>query len=99
MAGKKKTFKLETIEKLGAFLDTLPEKPKQEKEKTASEVIGLLKTRIKSLQTKGYTLEEIIELFRKYEVDIGLSALKNAIKKPRQKKIIADIKDRQKTET
>lgn len=86
MAGKQKTYKVELVEKLKSILEAVPEKPKSEKEMSTSAALASLKSQIKSLQAKGYTLEEIVAIFKENGVDAGISTLKNAVKKPRPKK-------------
>jgi hypothetical protein len=93
MAGIRKTYKVETIEKLRSFLDNVPEKPKSEKELNASAALSSLKGQIRSLQAKGYSLEEIVVMLKDGGMDAGISALKNAIKKPRQKKPSMESKE------
>ena len=90
MAGRQKTYKVEVIEKLRAFLDMVPEKPKSEQEMNAGAALVSLKAQIKSMQAKGYSLEEIVAMFKENGVDAGISTLKNAIKKPRPKKQTAE---------
>ena len=80
MAGKQKTFDQETRQKIEATLDNLPEKPKSERPLTTKELVTELRTKIRAAQAKGYTLEEIIELFKREGAQISLSSVKNALK-------------------
>ena len=80
MAGKQKTFDQETRQKIEATLDNLPEKPKSERPLTTKEIVTELRTKIRAAQAKGYTLEEIVELFKREGAQISLSSVKNALK-------------------
>ena len=80
MAGKQKTFDQETRQKIEATLDNLPEKPKSERPLTTKELVTELRTKIRAAQAKGYTLEEIIELFKREGAQISLSSVKSALK-------------------
>ena len=80
MAGKQKTFDQETRQKIEATLDNLPEKPKSERPLTTKELVTELRTKIRAAQAKGYTLEEIDELFKREGAQISLSSVKNALK-------------------
>ena len=92
MAGKQKTFDQETRQKIEATLDNLPEKPKSERPLTTKELVTELRTKIRAAQAKGYTLEEIIELFKREGAQISLSSVKrglggNGTKNQRKKNI------------
>ena len=92
MAGKQKTFDQETRQKIEATLDNLPEKPKSERPLTTKELVTELRTKIRAAQAKGYTLEEIIELFKREGAQISLSIVKrglgsNGTKNQRKKNI------------
>lgn len=80
MAGKQKTFDKETRQKIEATLDNLPEKPKSERPLTTKELVTELRTKIRAAQAKGYTLEEIVELFKREGAQISLSSVKSALK-------------------
>ena len=80
MAGKQKTFDQETRQKIEATLDSLPEKPKSERPLTTKELVTELRTKIRAAQAKGYTLEEIVELFKREGAQISLSSVKSALK-------------------
>ena len=80
MAGKQKTFDQETRQKIEATLDNLPEKPKSERPLTTKELVTELRTKIRAAQAKGYTLEEIVELFKREGAQISLSSVKSALK-------------------
>ena len=80
MAGKQKTFDHETRPKIEATLDNLPEKPKSERPLTTKELVTELRTKIRAAQAKGYTLEEIVELFKREGAQISLSSVKSALK-------------------
>ncbi|KPY60998.1 MULTISPECIES: hypothetical protein [Pseudomonas syringae group] len=79
MAGKQRTFAPEIREKIGTALDQLPEKPKEAREQTTTELVGALKTKIKAAQAKGYTLTEIVELFKQSGAKISLSTVKASL--------------------
>ena len=80
MAGKQKTLDQETRQKIEATLDNLPEKPKSERPLTTKELVTELRTKIRAAQAKGYTLEEIVELFKREGAQISLSSVKSALK-------------------
>lgn len=80
MAGKQRTFDKETRIKIEGVLDNLPEKPKAERALTTKELVGELKAKIKAAQAKGYTLEEIVELFKQNGAQISLSTVKASLK-------------------
>ena len=80
MAGKQKTLDQETRQKIEATLDNLPEKPKSERPLTTKELVTELRTKIRAGQAKGYTLEEIVELFKREGAQISLSSVKSALK-------------------
>ena len=80
MAGKQKTFDQETRQKIEATLDNLPEKPKSERPLTTKELETERRTKIRAAQAKGYTLEEIVELFKREGAQISLSSVKSALK-------------------
>ena len=85
MTGKAKHFTVEARDKIASMMAALPEKPKPEKGLVAKEVVASLKAHIKAARDKGYTIEEIIELFKQGGVDIGLTTLKTALKPPKKK--------------
>lgn len=85
MAGKPKQFTVESRDKVASILTALPEKPKAERGLAAKEVVASLKADIRAAQAKGYTIEEIVKLFKDGGVDIGLTTLKAAIKQPKKK--------------
>lgn len=87
MTGKAKHFTVESRDKIASTLAALPEKPKPEKGLVAKEVVASLKAHIKAARDKGYTIEEIIELFKTGGVDIGLTTLKTALKPPKKKMV------------
>lgn len=80
MAGKQKTFDQQTRQKIEATLDNLPEKPKNERPLTTKELVTELRTKIRAAQCKGYTLEEIVELFKNTGAQVSLSSVKSALK-------------------
>lgn len=80
MAGKQKTYDQETRKKIEATLDNLPEKPKSERPLTTKELVAELRTKIRAAQAKGYTLDEIVEIFRHAGAQISLSSVKNALR-------------------
>lgn len=80
MAGKQRTFDKETRIKIEGVLDNLPEKPKAERALTTKELVSELKAKIKVAQAKGYTLEEIVELFKQNGAQISLSTVKASLK-------------------
>ena len=80
MAGKQKTFNQETRKKIEATLDSLPEKPKVERARTTKELVTELRGKIRAAQAKGYTLDEIVELFKRDGAQISLSSVKSALK-------------------
>lgn len=80
MAGKQKTFTQEVRQKIEATLDNLPEKPKSERPLTTKELVAELRTKIRAAQAKGYTLEEIVEIFKREGAQISLSSVKSALK-------------------
>ena len=80
MAGKQKTFDQETRKKIEATLDSLPEKPKAERALTTKELVTELRGKIRAAQAKGYTLDEIVELFKRDGAQISLSSVKSALK-------------------
>lgn len=88
MAGKPKQFTVESRDKVASILTALPEKPKAERGLAAKEVVASLKADIRAAQVKGYTIEEIVKLFKDGGVDIGLTTLKAAIKQPRKKPVV-----------
>ena len=85
MAGKAKHFTVESRDKIASMMAALPEKPKPEKGLVAKEVVASLKAHIKAARDKGYSIEEIIDLFKTGGVDIGLTTLKTALKPPKKK--------------
>ena len=80
MAGKQKTFTQEVRQKIEATLDNLPEKPKAERPLTTKELVTELRGKIRAAQAKGYTLEEIVDLFKSDGAQISLSSVKSALK-------------------
>lgn len=80
MAGKQRTFDKEIRIKIEGVLDNLPEKPKAERALTTKELVSELKAKIKAAQSKGYTLQEIVELFKQNGAQISLSTVKDALK-------------------
>lgn len=79
MAGKQRTFSPEIREKISTALDQLPEKPKEEREQTTTELVAALKLKIKAAQAKGYTLTEIVDLFKQSGAKISLSTVKASL--------------------
>jgi len=84
MAGKQKTFSPEVKQKIENMLDNLPEKPKAERPVTTRELVADLKVKIRAAQAKGYTLEEIVEIFKNNGAQISLSTVKAALRTPRR---------------
>ncbi|HCZ5078877.1 hypothetical protein [Salmonella enterica] len=80
MAGKQKTFTQDVRQKIEATLDNLPEKPKAERPLTTKELVTELRGKIRAAQAKGYTLEEIVDLFKSDGAQISLSSVKSALK-------------------
>ena len=80
MAGKQKTFDQETRQKIEVTLDNLPEKPKSERPLSTKELVTELRAKIRAAQAKGYTLEEVVEMFRQAGAQISLSSVKSALK-------------------
>lgn len=88
MAGTKRTFDKETRIKIEGVLDNLPEKPKAERALTTKELLSELKGKIKAAQSKGYTLQEIVELFKQNGAQISLSTVKDALKVTTKKAVV-----------
>jgi hypothetical protein len=88
MAGTKRTFDKETRIKIEGVLDNLPEKPKAERALTTKELVSELKGKIKAAQSKGYTLQEIVELFKQNGAQISLSTVKDALKVTTKKAVV-----------
>jgi len=88
MAGKQRTFDKETRIKIEGVLDNLPEKPKAERALTTKELVSELKAKIKAAQAKGYTLEEIVELFKQNGAQISLSTVKESLKVTAKKAVV-----------
>jgi len=88
MAGKQRTFDKETRIKIEGVLDNLPEKPKAERALTTKELVSELKGKIKAAQSKGYTLQEIVELFKQNGAQISLSTVKDALKVTTKKAVV-----------
>lgn len=88
MAGKQRTFDKETRIKIEGVLDNLPEKPKAERALTTRELVSELKAKIKAAQAKGYTLEEIVELFKQNGAQISLSTVKASLKGTSKKAVV-----------
>lgn len=84
MAGRQKTFSPEIKDKIESLLDNLPEKPKSARPVTTKELVTELKTKIRAAQSKGYTLEEIVEMFKKGGAQISMSTVKTALRTPRR---------------
>lgn len=80
MAGRQKLFGQDVRQTLETALDTLPEKPKSERPLTTKQLVAELKTKIRAAQAKGYTLEEITELFSKNGAQLSLSSVKVALR-------------------
>lgn len=80
MAGKQKAFDQETRQKIESTLDNLPEKPKSERPLTTQQLVAELRPKIKAAQAKGYTLEEIVDLFKQSGAQISLSSVKSALR-------------------
>jgi FKBP-type peptidyl-prolyl cis-trans isomerase len=57
-------------------LDALQEKPDSERGVTVREAMKEMRTRIRSAQTKGYTLEQIAEQAKRAGIDVTASTLK-----------------------
>ena len=88
MAGTKRTFDKETRIKIEGVLDNLPEKPKAERALTTKELLSELKGKIKAAQSKGYTPQEIVELFKQNGAQISLSTVKDALKVTTKKAVV-----------
>jgi len=88
MAGTKRTFDKETRIKIEGVLDNLPEKPKAERALTTKELVSELKGKIKVAQSKGYTLQEIVELFKQNGAQISLSTVKDGLKVTTKKAVV-----------
>lgn len=80
MAGKQRTFDQDTKRKIESILDGLPEKPKSERALTTKELVGEMRAKIRAAQAKGYTLEEIVEMFKQGGAQLSLSSIKSALK-------------------
>lgn len=88
MAGTKRTFDKDIRIKIEGVLDNLPEKPKAERNLTTKELVSELKGKIKAAQSKGYTLQEIVELFKQNGAQISLSTVKDALKVTTKKAVV-----------
>ncbi|UUA75269.1 hypothetical protein [Cellvibrio sp. QJXJ] len=88
MAGTKRTFDKDIRIKIEGVLDNLPEKPKAERTLTTKELVSELKGKIKAAQSKGYTLQEIVELFKQNGAQISLSTVKDALKVTTKKAVV-----------
>lgn len=80
MAGKQKTFDQDTKAKIENALDSLPDKPPAERPITSRELITSLRTKIRAAQAKGYTLAEIVDLFKSAGAPVSMSTIKAALK-------------------
>ncbi len=86
MAGKPKLFTADTRDNVASLLTSLPEKQNTEKKLAAKDIITSLKAEIRSAQSKGYTIEEIVQYFQQGGVDIGLTTLKSTIRELTKKR-------------
>ena len=84
MAGRQKTFSPEVKQNIEDVLDNLPEKPKAERPVTTRELVADLKVKIRAAQAKGYTLEEIVDMFKNNGAQISLSTVKTALRTPQR---------------
>jgi len=80
MAGRPKSYTQQAKAKVEGILDALPEKPESERPLSTTELVKQLKSKIAAAQAKGYTLEEIVEQFKKAGVQVSLSTLKSGLK-------------------
>lgn len=99
MAGKSKSFTIESRNNVASILTALPEKPKAERALAAKDIVASLKAEIKAAQAKGYTIEEIVQSFKQGGVDIGLTTLKTALKQPKKKMLISGVVETTKNQT
>ncbi|EFL5392036.1 hypothetical protein AA919_004269 [Escherichia coli] len=80
MAGRQKLFGQDVRKAVETALDALPQKPPSERPLTTKQLVGELKANIRAAQAKGYTLEEIAELFSKNGAQLSLSSVKVALR-------------------
>jgi len=80
MAGRPRSYSQQVKTAMGSLFDALPEKPESERPLSTTELVKQLKSKISAAQAKGYTLEEIIEQFKRGNVQVSLSTLKAALK-------------------
>lgn len=83
MASKLKKFTVASRDKVAQLLADLPEKPKEERGMQTRELITSLTAEIHAAQAKGYTIEEIVNLFKSGGIDIGMTTFKASVKSPK----------------
>jgi hypothetical protein len=77
-------YKREQVEKMAASLRAMPAIEPPPKDLSKKEVIGLLSKEIRSLQKRGYTLEQIASSLKGEGLDISTYTLKSYMNKPKQ---------------
>ena len=63
-------------------LEALPEKPRNEQRVTVSDAMKAMRTQIAATQSKGYTLEEIVQEAGRRGLDVSIGAVKYALYRP-----------------
>lgn len=86
MGRSARTYSAATVEQVIKALEAAQPKPKKEAEITTKDAVITLKPAIKAMQQKGYSLNEILAVIRESGMDIGLTAIKSAIAKPKRRR-------------
>lgn len=87
MGRQSRTYTLDVIEAAKKSLKRLPEKPKNQQKLNTVMTLESLKTDINVMQSKGYSLDEVIENLRNTGIQVGKTTLKNFLaggKKPKE---------------
>lgn len=82
MSGNQKARRKYTDEDILRATKLFSELPQKDKQKTAlsgTQFIQSIAKEIRSLQTKGYTLQEIVELLASNDLPIGLPTVKSVL--------------------
>jgi len=80
MAGSKRTHAPGIAHKIESLLDNLPEKPKAERPLTTNELVTEIRAKIRLAATKGYTADELVEIFKQAGAQVSISTIKKALK-------------------
>lgn len=77
----KRTYTLDSVQKLGAHLAKLPPKPRESKTENlgAADLVRTIRKEIRAAMSRGYTMEDIVSAAKSMGFDLSTPTLKKYI--------------------